>query len=92
MTVALWAELVRAQMIALPQARGAAEEPALEAAARFSPPCSKHETLSSDESVFATTVTAAGAPRTMFDILTAAFAGTAPTAAIWSPGDPVDCN
>jgi hypothetical protein len=42
--------------------------------------------------VFAVHVTAGGAPRAMFDILTAAFLGTAHTAALWSPGDPIDCS
>jgi hypothetical protein len=91
-TVPLWAELVRARMMALPQASGTAEEPAAQPAPRFAPPCMKHETLSSDAAVFGVHVTAGGAPRTMFDILSAALLGTTPTSAIWSPGDPVDCD
>ncbi len=91
MTRALFAEGVRARMTTLPQSVGTAEETALAPAPRFSPPCMRHETISSDENVFGVSVTAAGAPRTMFDILIAAVAGNTPTAAIWNPGDPVDC-
>ncbi len=90
LTLALFAELVRDRMLTLPQANSTAEEPAARAAPRFSPGCEKHETLSSDPSVFGTTITVAGEPRTMFDILLGALTG-GPTTAIWSPGEPVDC-
>lgn len=91
MTVPLFAELTRTQMTTLPQSNGTAEEPALSAAPRYSPPCSKHETLSNDESVFGVTVTSAGQPLTMFEVLGNALTGAAPTTAIWAMGDAVDC-
>lgn len=37
------------------------------------------------------TIVADGAPRTMLELLGNAIAGTGSTAAIWRPGDPVDC-
>ena len=92
MTVPLWGELVRAQLLALPQASGTAEEPAARPAPRFVPPCPKHETLGDDASVFGATVQVAGTPRTMFDVLSAGFLGAAPTTAIWGPADPIDCE
>jgi hypothetical protein len=92
MTVALFADLVRGEMSALPQANGTAEEPAERPAARFSPPCPKHETISSDASVFGVTVPGGGLDLTMFEVLGNAFAGAGPTAAIWAPGDAIDCD
>jgi hypothetical protein len=89
LTTPLFAELVRARLLALPGSTP--EEPFAAPPAVFGPRCPKHETLSSNPAVYATTVVAAGAPRTMFDVLAAFVTGGAPTTAVWSPGDPVDC-
>ncbi len=89
LTTALFAELVRARLLALPSSTP--EEPFAAPPAVFGPPCSKHETLSSNPSVYDTTVSVGGTPRTMFDILGAFVSGGTPTTAVWSPGDPVDC-
>jgi hypothetical protein len=90
MTVPLFAELVRRDLLALPGSTP--EEPFARAPAVYGPPCDKHETLSSDVDTFGVTVTAAGAPRTFGDVIAAFVNRGAPTTAVWGQGDPVDCN
>lgn len=89
MTLAMFAERVRAQLLALPPSTP--EEPFAVRPAVFGPPCDKHETLSNNPAVYETSVVAGGAPRTMFDLLGALASGGSPTTAVWSPGDAIDC-
>lgn len=84
MTVSLFAELVRADLLALPTSTP--EEPFARAPGIFGPPCAKHETLSSNAAVFDTTL----AGSTMIDVIAQLAAGGAP-ALVWNPGDPPDC-
>jgi hypothetical protein len=90
MSQQLFAELVATQLRALP---GSTPEEAFEQApAVFAPPCAAHETMSDNQATYDTTLTSAGTPYTMFDVLMNAAAGTTPTALVWSPGDPIDCG
>ncbi|MBK9031996.1 MAG: hypothetical protein IPL61_11825 [Myxococcales bacterium] len=89
MSLALFAELVRADLLALPASTP--EEPFARTPAVFGPPCDKHETLSNNAATFGVTVVAAGSPRTFGAVIAAFATGGAPTTAVWGPGDPVDC-
>jgi hypothetical protein len=89
MTQALFAELVAADLAALP---GSTPEEAFEQPpAVFVPPCNRHETMSDNLAVYDTSLMSGGTPYLMFDVLLNAVAGTSPTALVWSPGDPIDC-
>lgn len=90
MTVELFAELVRADLLALPASDP--EEPFARPPAVYGPRCPDHETLSNNAGTFGTTVVADGEPRTMLEVAAAFVGGTSPTAAVWGPGDPVDCD
>lgn len=94
MTAQRFAQLVHDQLVDLAQLRTLAEEGAAIARepATFGPPCPDHETLSTNASVFDVTVTSAGAPRTMLDVLAAWRVGGTPIHAVWNTNDPVDCN
>jgi hypothetical protein len=89
MTLASFADLLRADLRALPTSTP--EEPFARPPAVFGPPCAKHETLSNDEATFGATVVAAGAPRTFGAVIAAFVSGGTPTTAVWGQGDPVDC-
>jgi hypothetical protein len=93
MTLPLFAELVHDELAALAQLPATAEEAAsiVVAPATYGPACPDHETLSSNVGVYGVTVEEAGVPYRMFDLFTAWQTGAAPTAAIWEPGDPIDC-
>jgi hypothetical protein len=88
-----FATLVHDQLVDLSRLPALAEEGAqMKEPATFGPPCPDHETLSSNDSTFGVTVTAAGAPRTMFDIAGAWRAHATPIHAVWDQGDPIDCG
>ena len=89
LTLQRYAELVRADLLALPAATP--EEPFAAPPAVFGPRCAKHETISSNPAVYATTLTSGGVPYTMFDVLTAFVTRTQPQALVWNLGDPVVC-
>lgn len=88
MTVPLFAELVRADLLALPGS--SPEEPFGRTPAVFGPPCAKHETLSSNPAVFATTLPSPLGPATVLDAVTTFSSGGSP-ALVWGSGDPTDC-
>jgi hypothetical protein len=94
MTLALFAEVVRAQMLALGSLPATAEEGAAIARAPgvFAPPCSDHETLSSNASVYGVSVDAGGVPYTMFDVVSNWRGDLTPAQVVYAPGDPVRCQ
>lgn len=94
MTAARFAQLVHDQLVELAQLRTTAEEAAAitREPATFGPPCTDHETLSANESVYDVSVAANQTQRTMFDIWTAWRLGNTPIHAVWETGTPVDCG
>lgn len=94
MTPARFGQLVHDQLVEMNQLRTLAEEaPAiLREPATFGPPCTDHETLSTNQSVFDVSVVAGGAPRTMLEVLGNWRLGNTPIHAVWNQGEPVDCG
>ncbi|HEY5932998.1 MAG TPA: pectin acetylesterase-family hydrolase [Kofleriaceae bacterium] len=94
MTLPLFASLVTAQLLALPQiaVAGQTEETAPVAPATFGPQCPKHETLSNNPSTFNTRITKANTPLRMFDVWTNWVNGAANAQVVFAPGDPQVCN
>jgi hypothetical protein len=94
-TAQRFAQLVHDQLVDLRQLRTNAEEAASMARepATFGPPCTDHETLSTNQSVFDVSVIAAGgAPRTMLEIFGNWRLGNNPIHAVWEQGAPIDCG
>ena len=84
LTLKLFAQLVRQQLLALPTIRQTAEEGDLMPVAPgvFGPPCSRHETLSSTPDTFDVTLQSDGTPYTMLDTLFAWLSGQEPAALV----------
>ncbi len=89
LTQALFAELVAADLAALPGSTP--EEPFAQPPAVFAPPCDRHETLSDNVAIYETSLRAGGSSYLMFDVLANALIGRAPTTLVWGVGDPIDC-
>ncbi|HRC56614.1 MAG TPA: pectin acetylesterase-family hydrolase [Kofleriaceae bacterium] len=92
MTLALFTELVRAQLALHGSLTVAEERSAMTLPALYGPNCPKHETISANSSVYGVTIGVGGVRKTMFDIFTAWRAAGAPTQVVQAPGDLIDCN
>jgi hypothetical protein len=93
MTLPLFAELVRAQLLQLGVTANAEEGSAMVSPALYGPSCPKHETISSNTAVYGVTVGVGGGVRkTMFEVFTAWRAGLLPSQVVQAPGDPGDCQ
>jgi Pectinacetylesterase len=92
MTLPLFKELVRSQLLELGDLANAAEGSAMTSPALYGPMCSKHETISNNPSVYGVTIGVAGVRHTMFDVFTTWRAGGAPAQVVQSVGDLIDCQ
>ncbi|MEZ4362123.1 MAG: pectin acetylesterase-family hydrolase [Kofleriaceae bacterium] len=91
MTLALFAERVRDELLELGQLTSAEEAAAMSPPALYGPRCPKHETISNNVATYNVTVGNA-VPRTMFDIFNNWRSGAAPNHAVHSAGGVIDCN
>lgn len=95
MTAARFGQLVQTELDELAHLRTFAEEGAaiLVEPATFGPPCTDHETLSTNPSVFDVTIVGPGGnKRSMLDIMGIWRAGGTPVHAVWKEGDPINCG
>jgi hypothetical protein len=92
MTLALFTERVRAELLALGGLVGAEEGASMSPPALYGPVCSKHETISNNPSVYGVTIGVGGVRKTMFDILSTWRAGGTPIRAVQAQGDLIDCQ
>lgn len=92
MSLTLFRELVRDQLVAHGALVGAEERAQMVAPAIYGPICPKHETISHNPSTYGVTIGVGGARRTMFDIFTNWRNGLAPSQAVQAAGDVLDCN
>lgn len=92
MTLALFREIVRDQLVAHGALAGAEERAQMVAPAIYGPICPKHETISHNPSTYGVTIGVGGARRTMFEIFTNWRSGVAPSQAVQAANDVIDCN
>jgi hypothetical protein len=93
MTLNLFAQLVRNQLLGLANLPVLAEEGAAITTVPgvYGPPCAWHDTLESNLQVFNTQVLSGGSFYSMFEVADNWVLGGAPTSVVYVPGDPATC-